>query len=160
MGSPGTYPTLNARSSGAASPIRVRSEALSRRAAARTRCSGLTAPGGGVQMLAVCRDELGLADAEQLAFAPDGGAWADVAATAPDGRRLAFVHIHPDDQLQGPDADVAAPAPGLPRGLVGRMYGRMRILANNGLRARAWAARAAPAGAAGRHCLASAPVRG
>lgn len=85
------------------------------------------------QLLSECKTELGLSEVSQNVLARGNGAMADAAATAADGRRLAFVYVRHYDRLQGPDG--FARHLGLD-GLNGRFQARVRILKADGFRVR------------------------
>lgn len=84
-------------------------------------------------MLRICENELRLRNVVQHEMTPDGTTWADVAATAADGARVAIVHIKYYNRLRGPDG-CARHADA--RGLLATTNARIRVLAWEGYRVR------------------------
>ncbi|KAK9837472.1 hypothetical protein WJX81_004905 [Elliptochloris bilobata] len=82
-------------------------------------------------LMRVCENELGLRDVVKLEMTHDAATWAEVAATAADGTRLAFVHTKVHQRLRGADG-FARHADAL--GLLANVTARIRMLAQDGYR--------------------------
>ena len=84
-----------------------------------------------LQMLRVCDRQLRLRNVVQHEMTRDGTTWADVAATAADGTRVAIVHLTYYNRLRGPDGFARHPDA---RGLMANTNARIRVLAWEGYR--------------------------